>query len=118
MNCVLFVAKESRGKTGKPANLEDWVTTISPLTADHSTFNVTFEWDDEIGIPGAFLIRNFHHNEFYLKTLTLEAVPGHGRLHFICNSWVYPAKNYKKDRVFFTNQVLVFFIGLHGKELN
>ncbi|KAM7473765.1 hypothetical protein LguiB_021008 [Lonicera macranthoides] len=97
-------AKELRGKIGKAANLEDWVTTIDPLTADHSTFNVTFEWEDEIGIPGAFLIRNFHHNEFYLKTLTLEAVPGHGRLHFICNSWVYPAECYKKDRVFFTNQ--------------
>lgn len=57
-------------------------------------------------MPGAFLIKNFHHSEFYLKTLTLENVPGHGNIHFDCNSWVYPAEKYKSDRVFFTNQVI------------
>ncbi|KAK9054797.1 hypothetical protein SSX86_025876 [Deinandra increscens subsp. villosa] len=61
-------------------------------------------WDEEMEVPGAFLVQNHHHSEFYLKTLTLEDVPGHGQLHFVCNSWVYPAKRYKKDRVFFTNK--------------
>ncbi|KAK2999069.1 hypothetical protein RJ639_024028 [Escallonia herrerae] len=97
-------AKELRGKLGKPAQLEGWNSENTPLKSEDSTFSVTFDWDKEIGVPGAFLIKNCHHNEFYLKTLTLEAVPGHGRLHFICNSWVYPAKPHKKDRVFFTNQ--------------
>ncbi|PSS24579.1 Linoleate 9S-lipoxygenase [Actinidia chinensis var. chinensis] len=96
--------KELRGKLGKPANLEDWDTKITALTAPGVTFNVTFEWEEEIGVPGAFIIKNSHHNEFYLKTVTLEDVPGHGRVHFVCNSWVYPASCYKKDRVFFTNQ--------------
>jgi linoleate 9S-lipoxygenase len=97
--------EELRGIVGKAANLENWVTTITPLTADHATFGVTFEWDKEIGVPGAFLITNHHHHEFYLKTLTLEAVPGHGRLHFVCNSWIYPTNYYNnKDRIFFTNQ--------------
>ncbi|PQQ06496.1 putative linoleate 9S-lipoxygenase 5 [Prunus yedoensis var. nudiflora] len=31
-------------------------------------------------------------------------VPGEGRIHFVCNSWVYPADKYKKDRVFFANK--------------
>ncbi|KAA8545127.1 hypothetical protein F0562_019984 [Nyssa sinensis] len=97
-------AKELRGKLGKPAYLEDWITKITPLTANDSEFYVTFDWDEEIGVPGAFIIKNFHHNEFYLKTLTLEDVPCHGQIHFICNSWVYPVKYYKKDRIFFTNQ--------------
>ncbi|KAA8536870.1 hypothetical protein F0562_029348 [Nyssa sinensis] len=97
-------AKELRGKLGKAAYLEDWITKITSLTASDSTFNVTFDWDEEIGIPGAFIIKNYHHSEFYLKTLTLEDVPGHGQIHFVCNSWVYPAEYYKKDRVFFTNQ--------------
>ncbi|KAL6278607.1 hypothetical protein ACE6H2_022208 [Prunus campanulata] len=96
--------ENGRGKVGKPAYLEDWVTTITPLTAEECTFEVTFDWDEEIGVPGAFIIRNDHHSEFYLKTLTLEDVPGEGRIHFVCNSWVYPAKNYKKDRVFFANK--------------
>ena len=94
-----------QGKIGKPAYLEDWITTITPLTAGESAFKVNFEWEEEIGVPGAFLIKNNHHSEFYLKTLTLEDVPDEGRIHFVCNSWIYPAKYYQKDRIFFTNKV-------------
>ncbi|KAM1549405.1 hypothetical protein ACFX1Z_010460 [Malus domestica] len=96
-----------QGKVGKPAYLEDWITKITPLTAEETAFDVTFDWDEEIGIPGAFIIRNEHHNEFYLKSLTLEDVPGEGRVHFVCNSWVYPAEKYKKDRVFFANKTYI-----------
>nr|WCQ76780.1 LOX4 [Salvia miltiorrhiza] len=96
-------AESCRGKLGKKAYLEDWITKITPMTAA-ATYNVTFEWSKEMGYPGAFTITNFHHSEFYLKTLTLEDVPGHGRVHFICNSWVYHAECYKKDRIFFANQ--------------
>ena len=88
--------------------MEDWITTITPLTAGESAFKVTFDWEDEIGVPGAFLIKNNHHSEFYLKTLTLEDVPVGGkktRIHFVCNSWVYPADKYESDRVFFANKV-------------
>ncbi|KAE8010207.1 hypothetical protein FH972_006597 [Carpinus fangiana] len=77
---------------------------ISAVNADPSAFKVTFGWDEDIAIPGAFLIRNNHHSEFYLKSLTLEDVPGQGRIHFVCNSWVYPADQYKNDRVFFSNK--------------
>ncbi|XP_024959157.1 probable linoleate 9S-lipoxygenase 5 [Cynara cardunculus var. scolymus] len=93
-----------RGKLGKAAIVEDWITTITPLIVEESTYAVTFEWNEEIGIPGAFLVKNDHHSEFYLKTLTLEDVPGHGQLHFDCNSWVYPSKRYTKDRIFFANK--------------
>ncbi|XP_059652432.1 probable linoleate 9S-lipoxygenase 5 [Cornus florida] len=96
-------AKGLRGKVGKSAKLKDWSKITSP-TANDSEFSVTFDWDEGIGVPGAFIIRNTHHTELYLKTLTLEDVPGHGRIHFVCNSWVYPVDKYKRDRVFFTNQ--------------
>nr|AEQ30071.1 lipoxygenase [Litchi chinensis] len=92
------------GKVGEPAYLKDWITKITPLAAGESAFKVTFDADEEIGVPGAFIVKNNHHSEFYLKTLTLDDVPRHGRMHFVCNSWVYPAKYYKYDRVFFTNQ--------------
>lgn len=91
------------GKLGKVAYLERWITTISPMTARETQFIVTFEWDDSMGLPGAFIIKNHHHNQFYLKTVTLDDVPGHGRVHFVCNSWVYPADRYKYNRVFFSN---------------
>ncbi|KAK6159892.1 hypothetical protein DH2020_003273 [Rehmannia glutinosa] len=94
-----------KGKVGKAAYLEKWITTIASLTPPEDTsYNVNFDWEEEIGVPGAFIIKNYHHSEFYLKTLTLENVPGHGPVHFICNSWVYPTDKYKTDRVFFTNK--------------
>lgn len=110
MNLCDSVANGFKGKAAKPAYLEDWITTITPLTAGESAFKVTFDWDPEIGVPGAFLIRNEHHSEFYLKTVTLKDVPGEGDVQFVCNSWVYPADKYKQDRIFFSNKVhiLVF----------
>lgn len=76
------------------------------LDGDDS-FNVSFDWDESVGIPGAFIIRNHHHSQLYLKTVTLEDVPGHGPVHFVCSSWVYPAHRYKHDRVFFANKVIL-----------
>ncbi|GAB4843410.1 hypothetical protein Ancab_013372 [Ancistrocladus abbreviatus] len=97
-------ANGTGGRLGIPAYLEKWVSTVTPLTAGETAFSVSFDWDESIGVPGAFIIRNHHHSQFYLKTVTLEDVPGHGRIHFVCNSWVYPAHRYKYDRVFFANK--------------
>ncbi|CAL9003387.1 unnamed protein product [Prunus brigantina] len=96
-----------KGKLGEPAYLEDWITTIAPLTVGDSAYKVTFDWEEEIGVPGAILIKNNHHSEFFLKTITLEDVPREGRVHFVCNSWVYPAEKYTKDRVFFVNKTFL-----------
>ncbi|XP_059288645.1 probable linoleate 9S-lipoxygenase 5 [Lycium ferocissimum] len=93
-----------QGKRSNPAYLENWLSTRTPLVAGESAFDVTFDWDEDIGVPGAFIIKNLHFNEFFLKSLTLEDVPNHGKIHFVCNSWVYPSKRYKSDRIFFANQ--------------
>ncbi|KAF8401691.1 hypothetical protein HHK36_012637 [Tetracentron sinense] len=93
-----------QGRLGTAAFLEEWITTIAPLTANETSFKVTFDHEEAIGVPGAFIIKNSHHSEFYLKSVTLEDVPGHGRIHFICNSWIYPAHRYKYDRIFFANK--------------
>ncbi|GMI84451.1 ARABIDOPSIS LIPOXYGENASE 1, lipoxygenase 1 [Hibiscus trionum] len=96
-----------RGKIGKPAYLQHWsFTGVSPV-AGESEFSINFDWDEEIGKPGAVLIKNNHHTEFYLKSITLENVPGHGRIHFVCNSWVYPDHKYEKPRLFFTNETFL-----------
>ncbi|KAJ6682993.1 LIPOXYGENASE [Salix koriyanagi] len=91
-------------KLGKPANLERWRASTNSLIASETSFEVNFDWEEEIGVPVAILIRNNHHSEFYLKTVTLEDVPGQGRFHFVCNSWIYPAKRYSYDRIFFTSK--------------
>ncbi|KAM7274162.1 hypothetical protein ACFE04_028826 [Oxalis oulophora] len=94
-----------KGKLGENAYLEEWITTIAPIVAGETTFNVSFDYDETVGIPGAFLIKNNHHSEFLLKSLTLDDFPGHGKIFFDCNSWVYPDKYYNnKGRVFFVNK--------------
>lgn len=97
-------SENGRGQLGKPGYLEKWVTTLTSASAEDATFDVNLEWNESMGAPGAFVIKNHHHSQFYLKTVTLENVPGHGRLHFVCNSWVYPAHRYKYDRIFFLNK--------------
>ncbi|XP_028771609.1 linoleate 9S-lipoxygenase 5-like [Neltuma alba] len=94
-----------RGKMGKEAYLEKWVSTISSLSSSVDVeFSISFDWDESLGVPGAFIIKNHHRSQFYLKTLTIEDVPGHGPVHFVCNSWVYPAHRYNYKRVFFANK--------------
>ncbi|KAG8370190.1 hypothetical protein BUALT_Bualt14G0091400 [Buddleja alternifolia] len=93
-----------KGKLGKETYLEDWVSKFTSLNAnDEAKYDVVFPWDESVGVPGAFIIKNHHHSQFYLKNVILD-VPGHEELHFDCNSWVYPTHRYKYDRVFFTNK--------------
>ncbi|KAL8171374.1 hypothetical protein V2J09_023178 [Rumex salicifolius] len=97
-------ADGSRGKVGKIAYLENWDKKITSLTARETTFSVTFEWDESMGFPGAIRVKNHHHSQLYLKSVTLEEVPGHGKVHFVCNSWVYPTRRYNYNRIFFANK--------------
>ncbi|XP_024979370.1 probable linoleate 9S-lipoxygenase 5 [Cynara cardunculus var. scolymus] len=94
----------SKGKIGKAARLEDWVTKRTAMAAGEVSFSVTFDWEESMGAPGGLMVKNHHHSQFYLKTVTLEHVPGHGTLHFVCNSWVYPVRRYKDPRIFFANK--------------
>lgn len=97
-------SNESSGVIGKAAIIEDWATKMTSGAAGETSFSVTFEWEESMGVPGALLIQNNHHSQFYLKTVTLDNVPGHGTIRFVCNSWVYPAHRYNYNRVFFVNK--------------
>lgn len=90
---------------GKQTWLEGLVTSISTLLDGQNAFQLHFEWDSDMGIPGAFYVENFMQGEFFLVSLTLEDIPNHGSIHFVCNSWIYNSKKYKTDRIFFANKV-------------
>ncbi|KAL6893707.1 hypothetical protein ACP4OV_007805 [Aristida adscensionis] len=92
-----------RGKVGKAAFLEEAVVSLKSKTKGENVFRVNFEWDKSQGIPGAVIVKNLQHGEIFLKTLTLEGVPGRGTVVFIANSWIYNHKLYSYDRVFFAN---------------
>lgn len=108
---VSVAANGLKGKVGKPARLENWLGKLSPIFNGESKYSVTFEWDDQIGVPGAIIVRNSHENPFYLKTITLHLKEELGEdIVFVCNSWVYPKERYDYDRIFFSNKVLIIFI--------
>ncbi|CAL0332442.1 unnamed protein product [Lupinus luteus] len=102
------VDENGNGKVGKDTFLEGIIASLPTLGAGESAFSIHFEWDNSMGIPGAFYIKNYMQLEFYLKSLTLEDVPNHGTIHFVCNSWVYNSKLYnKRERIFFANKTYV-----------
>jgi linoleate 9S-lipoxygenase len=101
---VFYSEDGLKGKLGKATPIEKGSNIPSAIDECHVAFHVALDWDESIGLPGAFIIKNNHRNEFYLKTLTLEDVSNHGKIHFVCNSWIYPARRYKYDRVFFSNK--------------
>ncbi|XP_072990735.1 linoleate 9S-lipoxygenase 6-like [Typha latifolia] len=93
----------NRGVVGPPAYLENYVSILKAIAAGESKYSLTFRWEEKQGIPGAIIVKNHHSSEFFLKTITIENFPGKGRMHFVCNSWVYPVEKYKYDRIFFAN---------------
>ncbi|XP_010934565.1 probable linoleate 9S-lipoxygenase 5 [Elaeis guineensis] len=93
----------NRGIVGEPAYLESYITSLPSIAAGESTFTVTFDWNENHGIPGAVIVKNQHSAQFFLKTVTLENFLGKGRIHFVCDSWVYPVDKYKYNRIFFAN---------------
>ncbi|WVZ25365.1 hypothetical protein V8G54_003909 [Vigna mungo] len=95
------------GKVGKETYLEKHIPTLPTFGDRRDAFAVNFEWDANFGIPGAFYIRNFTYDEFFLVSVTLDDIPNHGSIQFVCNSWIYNFKSYKKDRIFFANNTYV-----------
>ncbi|KAG0548029.1 hypothetical protein BDA96_01G131300 [Sorghum bicolor] len=94
----------NRGRVGAEANLEQWLTSLPSVTTGESKFGVTFDWEvAKLGVPGAVIVKNNHTSEFFLKTITLDDVPGRGTVTFVANSWVYPVGKYRYSRVFFSN---------------
>lgn len=45
-----------------------------------------------IGVLGAFFIRNFHQNEFYLKLIIPGGIPVQDRVYFVCNLRFIPQR--------------------------
>ena len=70
-----------------------------------TTYRFEFRVEPEYGIPGAILIKNQHKKKrFFLQSASLKT-PNNEIIQFDCNSWVYPVKMTKTDRIFFSNNV-------------
>ncbi|KAH9326929.1 hypothetical protein KI387_007107, partial [Taxus chinensis] len=90
------------GKTADEVSFLDWNAWDGPLSGD-THYSIKFKWNSTLGFPGAFLIKNTHAREFFLKSLSIS-IPGHGSVRFHCNSWISPSSVNENDRVFFYNK--------------
>ncbi|XP_057841009.2 linoleate 9S-lipoxygenase [Cryptomeria japonica] len=93
------------GKTvGEPSYL-NWNPWDGPISSE-TRYTISFKWNSALGFPGAFVVKNMHSREFYLKSLTIS-ISGQGTVHFECTSWIFPSKVNPNDRVFFANKTFL-----------
>jgi len=97
------MAETGLGKTAGETSYLKWNPFDGPIASDRH-YEITFKWNSGLGVPGAFLIKNMHSRQFFLKSLTLD-IPGQGKLNFKCNSWITSYGTSKTDRIFFSNKV-------------
>lgn len=100
---LYMMAETGFGKMADEASYLKWNPFDGPIASDRH-YEISFKWNSGLGVPGAFLVRNMHSRQFFLKSLTLD-IPGQGKLRFKCNSWITPYETSKTDRIFFSNKV-------------
>ncbi|KHN22174.1 Linoleate 9S-lipoxygenase 5, chloroplastic [Glycine soja] len=65
-------------------------------------YKIKIHVDSHFGTPRAFVIQNQHKKKFFLQSASIET--NDRIIHFDCNSWIYPIKKTKSDRLFFSNR--------------
>ncbi|KAH9326926.1 hypothetical protein KI387_007104, partial [Taxus chinensis] len=90
------------GKTASKPTYLKWNPFDGPVAGD-TRYRIKFRWNSTLGFPGAFLIKNMHKREFFLKSLAIF-IPGQDKVRFHCNSWISPSSLDQNDRVFFANK--------------
>ncbi|KAI3418270.1 Lipoxygenase [Psidium guajava] len=100
-SCTEVDPDTGKGKLSKKAILRH-VKSTKDKGLSITIYSVKFKVEAEFGIPGAFLITNKHKHKFFLQSATFEVLSVK-IIHFDCQSWVYPIRRTKTDRIFFSN---------------
>jgi len=90
--------KECRSK--KPHHDDD----VDDSQTKVKTYKIKLQVDSHFETPRAFVIQNKQNRKFYLLSASIETCTNR-IIHFDCNSWIYPIKKTKFDRLFFLNRV-------------
>ncbi|MED6176935.1 hypothetical protein PIB30_093065, partial [Stylosanthes scabra] len=96
-----------KGKLSEKALLKHDVT-MKHDNGDTQTmiYKIRINVDSHFGTPRAFVIQNQYKKRFFLQSASIETCNNNNQqiiIHFDCNSWVYPIKKTKSDRLFFSN---------------
>lgn len=78
--------------------------------AQTMTYKIRVHVDSHFGTPRAFVIRNNYKKKIFLQSAAIETSNSQ-IIYFDCNSWIYPNKKTKCDRLFFSNSVSLTVVG-------
>ncbi|CAA6664682.1 unnamed protein product [Spirodela intermedia] len=91
--------RTKRPKMSREAVIRGWSEKMK-TGADRAVLTAELTVDSSFGTPGAILVTNRHHREFFLENIVVEGFFS-GPVHFNCHSWVQSSWEYPDKRVFF-----------------
>ncbi|CAL0305990.1 unnamed protein product [Lupinus luteus] len=91
-----------KGKLSEKAYFEHGGSTKNRHDAQTMTYKIRVDVDSHFGTPRAFLIQN-NYNKFFLLSASIE-ISNSQIIFYDCNSWIYPFKKTKSNRLFFSNR--------------
>uniref|UniRef100_A0ACD5WEU4 Uncharacterized protein n=2 Tax=Avena sativa TaxID=4498 RepID=A0ACD5WEU4_AVESA len=103
-----LVSTKIHPRTKKPvqsgrASIKDW-SQKRGAKGENVVYTAEFTVDADFGEPGAVLVANRHHREFFLESIVVESGLPCGTVYFACNSWVQTTGELPDNRVFFSNK--------------
>uniref|UniRef100_A0ACD5WSL5 Uncharacterized protein n=1 Tax=Avena sativa TaxID=4498 RepID=A0ACD5WSL5_AVESA len=103
-----LVSTKIHPRTKKPvqsgrASIKDW-SQKRGAKGENVVYTAEFTVDADFGEPGAVLVANRHHREFFLESIVVESGLPCGTVYFACNSWVQTTGELPDGRVFFSNK--------------
>lgn len=91
-----------KGKLSEKACFKQGESIKHSHDAQTMIYKIKIHVDSHFGTPRAFVIQNQHKKKFFLQSASIET--NDRIIHFDCNSWIYPIKKTKSDRLFFSNR--------------
>lgn len=92
-----------KGKLSDKAYLKEDGNKGHNRDAQTMTYKTKIQVESHFGTPRAFVVQN-KYKKFFLLRASIET--SNSRIiHFDCNSWIFPIKKTKFDRLFFSNRV-------------
>ncbi|XP_078444696.1 lipoxygenase 3 [Wolffia australiana] len=95
-------ARTKRAKTTREAVLGGWTEKMK-AGGDKAVLTAEFTSDSSFGTPGAAVLTNRHHREFFVESIVVEGFLS-GPAHFSCHSWVQSCWEQPDKRVFFSDK--------------
>lgn len=101
---MLHWTETGKGKLSEKAYFKQGESMKHSHDAQTTIYKIKIHADSNFGTPSAFVIQNKYKKKFFLQSASIET-SSNRIIHYDINSWIYPIKKTKSDRLFFSNRV-------------